>query len=155
MPGVFYFSTNLSTASKLLSQAPAPCIPVGRANQQATRQVTMAAQGQQPLDPERPQCHVMAQRGWINDPNGPIYFDGKYHLCASTIFTWLCRQRINCFASAIVGSRSRPPWSTSRSDFRALLSSVASTLQNKSTADGKPVPGLANILFVTSASHGV
>lgn len=45
----------------------------------------MAAPGQQALvDPDRPQCHVMAQRGWINDPNGPIYFQGQYHLCATT-----------------------------------------------------------------------
>jgi sucrose-6-phosphate hydrolase SacC (GH32 family) len=45
----------------------------------------MMAAGQPPepdVDPDRPKCHVMAQRGWINDPNGPIFFEGKYHLCA-------------------------------------------------------------------------
>lgn len=28
----------------------------------------------------RPQYHFTARRGWINDPNGMIYHDGKYHL---------------------------------------------------------------------------
>eukprot|EP00892_Ulva_mutabilis_P009472 jgi/Ulvmu1/6898/UM031_0104.1 len=47
------------------------------------RRVIMEAVGQPPdpkKDPDRPQCHVMARRGWINDPNGPIFFGGKYHL---------------------------------------------------------------------------
>ena len=28
----------------------------------------------------RPQYHFSAPKGWINDPNGPIYADGQYHL---------------------------------------------------------------------------
>ena len=29
---------------------------------------------------QQPKYHVRPQQGWLNDPNGPIYVDGKYHL---------------------------------------------------------------------------
>jgi beta-fructofuranosidase len=31
-------------------------------------------------DPSRPIFHVTAPAQWINDPNGPIYYHGQYHL---------------------------------------------------------------------------
>ena len=31
-------------------------------------------------DPCRPLYHFTGVESWINDPNGPIYHDGKYHL---------------------------------------------------------------------------
>ena len=29
---------------------------------------------------QQPKYHVRPQQGWLNDPNGPIHVDGKYHL---------------------------------------------------------------------------
>jgi beta-fructofuranosidase len=31
-------------------------------------------------DPLRPQFHLLPARNWMNDPNGPIYWDGRYHM---------------------------------------------------------------------------
>ncbi|RRA49574.1 glycoside hydrolase family 32 protein [Acidipila sp. EB88] len=40
----------------------------------ATRAGTLAA------DPMRPQFHLLPAKNWMNDPNGPIYFQGQYHM---------------------------------------------------------------------------
>lgn len=31
-------------------------------------------------DPRRPQYHLMPKANWMNDPNGPTYWKGKYHM---------------------------------------------------------------------------
>ncbi|HLY19459.1 MAG TPA: glycoside hydrolase family 32 protein [Bryobacteraceae bacterium] len=31
-------------------------------------------------DPHRPQYHLLPTANWMNDPNGPIYWQGKYHM---------------------------------------------------------------------------
>lgn len=31
-------------------------------------------------DPRRPQFHLLPARNWMNDPNGPIYWRGRYHM---------------------------------------------------------------------------
>lgn len=31
-------------------------------------------------DPDRPEYHFLAPHNWMNDPNGPIFWKGKYHL---------------------------------------------------------------------------
>jgi fructan beta-fructosidase len=33
-----------------------------------------------PDDPFRPVVHFTTARNWLNDPNGPVYLDGQYHL---------------------------------------------------------------------------
>src|SRR5580700_9468667 len=39
-----------------------------------------ALQGRLAADPLRPQFHLLPAKNWMNDPNGPIYFNGHYHL---------------------------------------------------------------------------
>lgn len=34
---------------------------------------------------KRQEFYYSAERSWLNDPNGMVYFDGKYHLCYQTI----------------------------------------------------------------------
>ena len=29
---------------------------------------------------QQPKYHVRPQQGWLNDPNGPVFHNGKYHL---------------------------------------------------------------------------
>ena len=29
---------------------------------------------------QQPKYHVRPQQGWLNDPNGPVFHGGKYHL---------------------------------------------------------------------------
>jgi beta-fructofuranosidase len=31
-------------------------------------------------DPLRPACHLLPPHNWMNDPNGPVWWKGKYHL---------------------------------------------------------------------------
>jgi len=31
-------------------------------------------------DPQRPQYHLLPAANWMNDPNGPVYWKGKYHM---------------------------------------------------------------------------
>ena len=31
-------------------------------------------------DPLRPQCHLLPAKNWMNDPNGPIFWNGRYHM---------------------------------------------------------------------------
>jgi beta-fructofuranosidase len=31
-------------------------------------------------DPRRPQFHLLPKRNWMNDPNGPVFWKGRYHM---------------------------------------------------------------------------
>jgi beta-fructofuranosidase len=39
-----------------------------------------ASPAQLAADPRRPQYHLLPAANWINDPNGPIYWRGEYHM---------------------------------------------------------------------------
>jgi beta-fructofuranosidase len=39
-----------------------------------------AAAAQAAEDPSRPIYHLTSPACWINDPNGPVYYDGEYHV---------------------------------------------------------------------------
>lgn len=41
---------------------------------------TIMGQSEMYKERNRPQYHFTARRGWINDPNGLIYYKGKYHM---------------------------------------------------------------------------
>jgi beta-fructofuranosidase len=43
-------------------------------------QETLPPESKLAADPERPQFHLLPARNWMNDPNGPIYFNGHYHM---------------------------------------------------------------------------
>jgi fructan beta-fructosidase len=52
-------------------------------------------------DRYRPLYHFTAAAGWINDPNGLLYFEGEYHLCY---------QYIPCNAEEAAGRPLVPHW---------------------------------------------
>jgi beta-fructofuranosidase len=45
-----------------------------------TAQADAALESRLAADPMRPQFHLLPASNWMNDPNGPIYFGGKYHM---------------------------------------------------------------------------
>ena len=55
-------------ASQLLAAPAAPAPPP-------------AAPADRSADPGQPRFHVAPRCGWLNDPNGLIYYRGRYHLC--------------------------------------------------------------------------
>jgi len=60
-----------------------PLSTQGESTNQAIARATAAVEAVAPraqADPARPIFHVTAPAQWINDPNGPIYYKGFYHL---------------------------------------------------------------------------
>jgi beta-fructofuranosidase len=44
------------------------------------RRAALAEAADPAFDPLRPEFHLMPPHNWMNDPNGPIWWKGKYHL---------------------------------------------------------------------------
>ena len=47
---------------------------------QALAEPALAPQFTLAADPRRPQFHLLPARNWMNDPNGPIFWKGHYHM---------------------------------------------------------------------------
>ena len=78
MNGLFrYFAPGLVALPLVTVLAGAE--PANEAIGRATAAIQAAAPRAQ-SDPARPIFHVTAPAQWINDPNGPIYYKGFYHL---------------------------------------------------------------------------
>src|SRR5690348_17424142 len=58
----------LSTATALSSLCPG----LADQNSQLCRKLSS--------DPLRPQYHLLPAANWMNDPNGPIFYRGRYHM---------------------------------------------------------------------------
>jgi beta-fructofuranosidase len=41
---------------------------------------TSSVEARLAADPERPQFHLLPAKNWMNDPNGPIFYNGSYHM---------------------------------------------------------------------------
>lgn len=67
----FLSSTALVAAASML---PSGIVAQGMAGGEAGIEARLAA------DPMRPQFHLLPASNWMNDPNGPIYFNGHYHM---------------------------------------------------------------------------
>jgi len=51
---------------------PSMCVPLRNDDETVVAQLA--------ADPLRPQFHLLPARNWMNDPNGPIYWNGHYHM---------------------------------------------------------------------------
>ena len=63
-----------------LSSAAALWPVTTRFSQATTDAATTALCGKLASDPLRPQYHLLPAHNWMNDPNGPIFFRGRYHM---------------------------------------------------------------------------
>ena len=72
---------NLSRRSFLELSAAAALAPLSaRLSLAGAGQATAALCRKLASDPLRPQYHLLPAHNWMNDPNGPIFFRGRYHM---------------------------------------------------------------------------
>lgn len=64
----------------LFLAAGAAILPAVRSAEQSAHLEQMSLEGRLSRDPRRPQIHLLPAANWMNDPNGPIYWNGSYHM---------------------------------------------------------------------------
>ncbi len=69
-------------AGKTVAAGALVSCPLGRAfaSLPAAPENTPGAKPDLATDPRRPQFHLLPASNWMNDPNGPIYWKGRYHM---------------------------------------------------------------------------
>ncbi len=76
--------TTSATRREFLASAAAcaavSLLPWKLSGQELHGQQNAVPESQLAADPMRPQFHLLPARNWMNDPNGPIYFNGHYHM---------------------------------------------------------------------------
>jgi beta-fructofuranosidase len=68
-----------ATRREFLSSA-AACAAMSTLPIKLSAQAMEAPESKLASDPMRPQFHLLPAHNWMNDPNGPIYFHGSYHM---------------------------------------------------------------------------
>ncbi|HXT25028.1 MAG TPA: glycoside hydrolase family 32 protein [Candidatus Eisenbacteria bacterium] len=63
-----------------LAAAPFANLPIAKSTPRSEPAGRDALQARLATDPLRPQCHLLPAKNWMNDPNGPIYWKGQYHM---------------------------------------------------------------------------
>jgi len=58
----------------------AATLPQAAAEESAKPESDEALAHRLAADPQRPQVHFLPAKNWMNDPNGPIYWQGQYHM---------------------------------------------------------------------------
>ena len=79
MEGTFASITRREFLSSAAMMAAAALVP-RELDAQAMMQTETGIESRLAHDPMRPQFHLLPARNWMNDPNGPIYFNGCYHM---------------------------------------------------------------------------
>jgi beta-fructofuranosidase len=63
-----------------LAAAPIVSSPLRAAFARSSPSSDEALRARLAADPLRPQCHLLPAKNWMNDPNGPIFWKGQYHM---------------------------------------------------------------------------